>query len=117
MSMTRDEADAAARALVLEAAACEYCRREPATDCHEIARGPVRRLARGKRSCTLALCRSCHRLMDGMSRAKQVLILFNARREDCDVLELWKVTGRRFPTIEELIAEAMKHGAENAIRR
>ena len=111
--MTRDEADAAARQIVQEVGTCEACRAAPATDAHEIARGNgVRRLARGKRSCTLALCRPCHRLMDGMSRARQVLILYRSRPDECNVLELWKVTGRRFPTIEDLIAEAMKHGAE-----
>lgn len=111
------QADAAARRIVEEAPCCDYCRVAPATDAHEITRGPLKRLSRGKRSCTLALCRPCHNLMSGMSWARQLMILYAARKDDCNVLEVWKIAGRNFPTIEELIEEAMKWGAEGAIRR
>lgn len=100
--------DKSARALVLEIGTCECCRAKPAVEAHEILRGPLRRLARGKRCCTLALCRDCHGRMGGVSWERQVMILFRSRPDDCDVLEFWKIAGRRKPTIEELLAEALK---------
>jgi hypothetical protein len=114
--MTKTQAEAAARQIVEEADACEYCRLEPATDAHEITRGPLKKLSRGKRSCTLALCRACHNKMGGMSWAKQLMILYTARKDDSNVLEVWNIAGRRYPTIEELIEEAMKFGSARAIR-
>ena len=110
--MTRDEADAAARQIVQDVGTCEACRAAPATDAHEILRGPLRRLARGKRCCTLALCRECHRRMDGMAWERQLLILYRSRKDDMNMREFWKIAGRQKPTPEDLIAEAMKHGAE-----
>ena len=111
------QAEADARRIVEEAGTCDYCRVAPAAEAHELLRGPLRRLARGHRCCTLALCRECHLKMGGASWQRQVLILFTARPDDCDVLALWKIAGRRKPTIEELLSEAMKWGAEGAIRR
>lgn len=114
----REQADAAAWAIVAAAECCDYCRVAPASEAHEILRGTgLRRLARGKKSCTLALCRDCHNRMGGMSWEKQILILFTARPDDSNVKEFWKIANRGKPTVEELLAEAMRWGAERAIRR
>ena len=113
----KSQADADARRIVEDAGTCDYCRVAPACDPHEILRGPLRRLARGKACCTLALCRPCHDKMGGVPWAKQLMILYTARPDACNVLEFWKIANRRNPTPEDLIAEAMRWGAEGAIRR
>lgn len=110
------QADDAAHAIVQEVGTCEACRVAPAVDPHEILRGPLKRLARGKRCCTLALCRECHNKMGGMAWERQLMILWRSRPDDMNVLEFWKIAGRRKPTIEELIAEASHWGAGHAIK-
>ena len=122
--MTRDEADAAAAALKERVGRCERCGWDNINDLqvHEILRGTgLRRLARGKACCSLVLCNSfangCHDLMGGLSWERQLLILYRSRRDDCDILAFWKIAGRRKPTIENLIEEAMKWGAGNVIKR
>ncbi|SVB67426.1 uncharacterized protein METZ01_LOCUS220280 [marine metagenome] len=46
---------------------CQLCG-EPATDTHEIARGPSRLAAQAERCCLLHLCRDCHEEMGDYSR-------------------------------------------------
>ena len=93
---------------------CEMCqcRDFDRLQVHEVLRGPLRRLARGNPACSLVLCdhlaNNCHAAMSGMSWEKQLAILWRSRREDMDLLEFWKIAGRRKPTIEELLAEVSR---------
>lgn len=106
--MTLGEAEAEAEKLRIEVGHCERCLTESDYETHEILRGSLRRLARGHRCCSLVLCRACHKLMGGMAWEKQLMILWQSRRDDMHVLEFWKIAGRRKPTVEELL-EAMHH--------
>lgn len=110
--------DQLARALKLEVGRCERCGETCGLETHEILRGiGLRQKARGKRFCSLVLCRDCHGKMGGASWESQLMILFLSRKEDFDLCKFWDVAGRRKPLPEELIEEAMHFGAENAIRR
>lgn len=56
-------------------------------DIHEIAGGPLRMLARKKRSCILHLCRDCHRLMQHRPKVEQLAVKLLADPEGYDLDE------------------------------
>src|SRR6185369_5329154 len=80
---------------------CEWCRDEPATEQHEIARGPNRSRARTCRFAVLGLCFGCHRILDRMPGDDAIIvglaILKRNRPEDYSLAGYWTLTNRRFP--------------------
>ena len=72
--MQKRETDPHRRAYVTHAPCCEHCRSRPATDCHEIAAGSSRHRSVYLANTWLALCRPCHRAVQGMTFHEQFAI-------------------------------------------
>jgi 5-methylcytosine-specific restriction endonuclease McrA len=69
-------------AYVREAGLCECCQTVEATDCHEIPAGSSRQRAIKLANTWLALCRDCHRDIQGSPFAEQFAMKVEAVRRD-----------------------------------
>jgi len=94
---------------------CERClRRKPCL--HELTQGSGKRdKALDNRSLIIGLCWDCHRFIHSLGMAGKVLglaILLLRRPQDFDLALFWKVNGRRWPDMEEVIQQKELIGHE-----
>jgi hypothetical protein len=91
-----------------EVGRCERCLK-PASpehlDADEIARGCDRRKALTARFAILCVHRQCHNEIQNWSRAKRLALLYLARSSDYDIEAFHELTGRCFPSQEDVDAE------------
>jgi hypothetical protein len=89
---------------------CERCGRPSDTlACHEISRGCLRSKSLDKAYAVLVLCNpQCHEEVSNWSRARQLALLYHARPSDFDMRAWWRLTGRHWPEVEDVMLEAKK---------
>jgi hypothetical protein len=76
---------------------CQCCMKRKAVDCHEIARGASRGKALEHRCAWLALCRTCHDLVDDLSEwpvARQLALKLLGDGDHFDLVKVNELRGR-----------------------
>ena len=83
---------------------CEICGSD-AGEVHHIARGANKDRTRRELCAVLFVCRACHKQVhEGMSVAEQLAYLWLRRPLDFNAEAFWKLTGRVWPSLEDITA-------------
>ena len=73
----------------------------PATDCHEMARGPFKAAAMKEPAAWIATCQACHERLDGMPIARQLAYKAIGDLENYDRIVVNQLRHRQLDAVSE----------------